>query len=70
LNIDGKLIKAHIIGDKKCYESMRGLYLEQRYKISTLLEGECTTSRGYSNAPNFKSSISAVNDDGAYLFRV
>ncbi|WP_208281759.1 hypothetical protein [Massilia oculi] len=70
LDIESKLIRAHLFAGKKCFEFMNGLYLSERNNIFTLLDGECITSRGYSNSVNYKNTVSAVNDDGAFLFRI
>lgn len=46
-----------------------GLYVSERQVVTKLLKGECVFSRGYANSVNYKNSVSAVNDDGAYVFK-
>lgn len=70
LEIESKLIRPHLFAGKKCFEFMNGIYISERNDISVLLSGECITSRGYSNSVNYKNTLSAVNDDGAFLFRI
>lgn len=70
INNNGKLIKAHLLAGKKCYEFLDGLYLEDGNKIINILPEECISSRGYQNSINYKDMISAVSDNGAYLFRI
>ena len=70
LDIHSKIIKAHLFAGKKCFEFINGLYISERNKTSMLLPGECITTRGYVNSINYKETVGAVNDDGAFLFRI
>lgn len=70
LDVDGRLIKAHLLWGKNCYEFLHGLYMVNGKDLTLLLEGECISSRGYANSINYRDTISAVTDDGAYLFKV
>lgn len=66
----GKLIRAHLFQGIKCFEFIEGLYVVEDNIFKPLLEGECISTRGYVNSTNFKNSVSAVNENGAFIFRV
>ena len=70
LGFNGKLIRAHLFQGLKCYEFLEGLYVAEGNSVNQLLEGECISSRGYANSVNYKNSVSAVNESGAYIFRL
>lgn len=70
LDIEGKIIRAHLLAGKRCFESLTGLFSQERNQLNILLDGECINSRGYSNSKNFKNMIGAVNDSGAHLFKI
>ena len=66
----GKLIRAHLFQEIKCFEFIEGLYAVDGNGPRQLIEGECISSRGYVNSKNYKNSVSAVNEAGAYIFRI
>jgi len=70
LGFNGKLIRAHSFAGLRCYEFLEGLYVTEGRGVRRLLEGECISSRGYANSVNYRNSVSAVNDSGAYIFRL
>lgn len=70
LDLEGKIIRAHLLAGKRCFESLTGLFSQERNELNTLLDGECINSRGYSNSKNYKNMIGAVNDSGAHLFKI
>lgn len=70
IGLNGKLIRAHLFRGLQCFEFIEGLYVVERNGLKPLLEGECISSRGYANSTNFKNSVSAVNESGAYIFRI
>lgn len=67
---DGKLVRAHLIPGGKCFEFMEGIYCVTSDGNEELLRGECISSRGYANSINFNNSVSAVNESGAYIFKL
>lgn len=70
IDVDGRLIKAHLLFGKTCYEFLHGLYVQSNNEIIPLLKEECISSRGYTNSVNYRDTISAVTDNGAYLFKI
>lgn len=70
LGFEGKIIRAHLFPGAKCFEFIEGLYYSSKNNIEQLLEGECISSRGYANSVNYKNSVSATNESGAYIFRL
>lgn len=70
LGFNGRLIRAHNLVGLRCYEFLEGLYVGEKRGVRRLLEGECISTRGYANSVNFRNSVSAVNESGAYIFRL
>lgn len=70
LGKNGKLVRAHLYRGGVTYEFLDGLFLHSGEKWSTLLKGECISTRGYANSVNYQKSITATNDEGAYYFLV
>lgn len=70
LSVDGKVIKVHTLPGAMCFEFLEGMYVRIGNDFKRLLPGECISSRGYANSVHFKSSVSAVTSEGAFLFRI
>ncbi|RIY41117.1 hypothetical protein [Neopusillimonas maritima] len=68
LGNSGKLISAHLHMGATTFEFLDGLFCRIKNSWMPLLEGECISTRGYSNSVNYQKTVTAVNERGAHYF--